>query len=81
MDVIAGLNPKKLREFALTTGALAAGLFGLFSPWLFGTQYHMWSWLIFAVLAVWGLAAPHTVRPFYRLWTRFGMLLGKIPRP
>ena len=31
-----------------------------------------------AVFFVWGLAAPSTVRPFYRLWMRFGFVINAI---
>ena len=80
-DKIPELDAKGLREFALTTGAIVAGLFGLFFPWLLARPFPRWPWVIFAVLAVWGLAAPATLRPVYRGWMRFGLALSKVTTP
>ena len=70
------LDRKGYREFALTTGAIVAGLFGLVIPFLFGLGYPVWPWVLFAVLTVWGLAAPMTLKPVYTGWMKFGLFMG-----
>ncbi len=75
------LDAKGLRDFALTTGAIIAGLFGVVFPYLFGASWPVWPWGIFAALAIWAFVAPGTLGPLYRGWMRFGMLLGKITTP
>jgi hypothetical protein len=85
---IPELDRKGLREFGLVTGGIVAGLFGLFFPWLLDrpmpswpVSYFGWPWIVFAVLGVWGLVAPMTLRPVYRIWMRFGLLLSKVMTP
>lgn len=78
---IPDLDRKGLREFGLLTGGIVAGLFGLFFPWLLERSFPIWPWAIFVVLGVWGLAAPLSLRPVYRAWMRFGLLLSKITTP
>lgn len=78
---IKELDRKGLREFALTTAAIVAALFGLFFPWLLERPIPRWPWVIAGVLLVWGLAAPGSLRPVYRGWMHFGLLLSKITTP
>ncbi len=78
---IPELDRKGLREFALVTGGIFAGLFGLFFPWLLSRPYPYWPWILAAVLAAWGLVAPMTLRPVYRIWMRFALLLSRITTP
>jgi hypothetical protein len=81
MHAIPELNSKGLREFALITSAVVAGLFGLALPWLFGFGWPLWPWVLAGLLSVLGLLAPAAVRPIYRTWMRFGLLLSKITTP
>jgi hypothetical protein len=78
---IKDLDSKGLREFALTTGGIVAGLFGLFFPWLLERPIPRWPWVIAAVLVAWGLIAPATLRLVYRAWMKLGLLLNKITTP
>jgi len=78
---IPELDRKGLREFGLVTGAMVAGLFGLFFPWLLERSYPVWPWAVFGLLGAWGLIAPLSLRPLYRAWMRFGLLLSKITTP
>lgn len=78
---IPELDRKGLREFALVTGGIVAGLFGLFFPWLLERPWPAWPWILFAVLGGWGLVAPMSLRPVYRAWMRFGLLLSRITTP
>ncbi|MDJ0926663.1 MAG: SxtJ family membrane protein [Gammaproteobacteria bacterium] len=78
---IPELDRKGLREFGITTGAIVAGLFGLFFPWVFERAWPVWPWIVFGVLGAWGLIAPMTLRPVYRGWMRIGLLLSKVMTP
>lgn len=78
---IPELDPKGLRQFAFTTGAIVVVLFGLALPWVFGFDYPRWPWILAAVLFVWGVVAPATLRPVYRGWMRFGLFMNKIVTP
>lgn len=78
---IPELDRKGLREFGLVTGGILVALFGLLIPWLLGRSFPLWPWLVLSVLAVWALAAPLSLRPVYRLWMRFGLLLSRITTP
>lgn len=78
-DDIPQLDAKGLREFGLTTGAIIAGLFGLVLPLLFGHwPPHTWPWILGTVLIVWALIAPKTLNPVYKIWMKFGLIMGAI---
>ena len=78
---IPELDENGLRQFGLTTGAIVAGLFGIVFPYLLDAAWPLWPWLILALLAIWALIAPISLRPGYRGWMRFGMLLSKVTTP
>ena len=78
---IPELDRAGLRRFGVTTGAMVALLFGLFFPWLLEVDYPRWPWMIFLALAVWGMVAPATLRPVYRVWMRFGLLMSRVTAP
>jgi hypothetical protein len=78
---IPELDAKGLRSFALTTGGIVIALFGLLLPWLLDLGFPIWPWVLGAVLGVWGLAAPASLRPVYRGWMRFGLLASRITTP
>lgn len=80
-DVIPDIDRKGLRSFGLTTGVIIAGLFGLFFPWLLEAKIPLWPWVILVVLGGWALVAPASLKPVYRGWMRFGLLLSKITTP
>lgn len=75
---IPELDNKGLRDFGLITGALLAAIFGLLLPWKFGWAWPIWPWVVFAVLAIWALIAPATLNPVYRVWMRFGLVMGSV---
>ena len=75
----------RLGEAPLAASGLVAGLFGLFFPWLLDrpmpswpVSFFSWPWIVFTVLGIWGLVAPMSLRPVYRIWMRFGLLLSKV---
>jgi len=78
---IPDLDRKGLRDFGLVTGGIVAVLFGLLLPWLLGHALPVWPWGVAGVLIGWALVSPATMRPLYRGWMRFGLLLSRITTP
>jgi len=78
---IPELDRKGLREFGLTTGGIIAVLFGLFFPWLIERPIPRWPFVILLVLGGLALAAPLALKPVYKGWMRFGLLMSKITTP
>ena len=81
VHIIPELDRKGLRDFGLVTGGIVAALFGLFFPWLLERPLPLWPWVLFAVLGIWGLVAPMSLRPVYRAWMRFGLLMSRVTTP
>ena len=75
---IPELDRKGLRQFALIFAAIVVVVFGIVIPLLTGNGFVWIPWAIGGIFALWGLSAPATVRPFYRMWMRFGMLMSAI---
>jgi hypothetical protein len=78
MDEIKELDKKGLREFGLVTGGIVAGLFGLVFPWLLERSVPFWPWVVCGVLVAWALGAPSSLKYPYRLWMRFGLVMGAV---
>ncbi len=78
---IPELDRKGLREFALVSSAVIVGLFGLLLPWLFDLGWPTWPWILAAILVVLGLISPMALRPVYKVWMRFGLILSSITTP
>lgn len=81
MEAIPELDRGGLRRFGLTTGAIVVVLFGVLVPWLLGRGLPIWPWALAGVLAVWSLTAPGSLRPVYRGWMRFGLVMSKVMIP
>jgi len=79
--VIPDLDRKGLRSFGLTTGAIVGALFGLFFPWLLNHTMPLWPWVVCGTLMVWAVLAPASLRPVYRAWMRFGLLMSRVTTP
>ena len=75
---IPELDSKGLRQFALIFAAIVVVVFGIVIPLLTGNGFVWIPWAIGGMFVLWGLSAPATVRPFYRLWMRFGMLMSAV---
>ncbi len=78
---IPELDAAGLRRFAFVTGGIVAVLFGLGFPWLLDFAIPLWPWVLAGVLAAWGLIAPASLRPVYRGWMRFGLVMNRIVSP
>jgi hypothetical protein len=79
--LIPELDRKGLRDFGLLTGGIVAALFGVFFPWLLERPWPLWPWIVLGLLAGLGLLAPELLRPIYRVWMRFGLLLSRVTTP
>ena len=77
---IPELDEKGLRKFAYTSAALVVVLFGLLIPWLFGIR-PVWPWVVAGGLALWGTVSPGSLKPVYKLWMRFGLVMNRITTP
>jgi len=77
-EAIPELDRRGLRNFGLTFAGIVAVLFGLLLPWVFGHANPVWPWIVAAIFVLWSLALPKTLRVFYRLWMRFGLLLNAV---
>ena len=75
------LDRKGLRNFGYTTGVIVAMFFGLFFPWVSEHPAPLWPWVLCGILIVWALFAPASLRPMYRVWMQFGLLLSRITTP
>lgn len=71
-------DKKELRNFGFVTGGITPVVFGLLLPWLFNHDFPKWPWIIGAVLVIWGLAIPLTLKPVYHVWMTIGLCLGWI---
>ena len=80
-EAIPELDRKGLRHFGILTGGIIGVLFGILIPWIFGHNFPRWPWVFFGTLAVWGVLAPMSLRPVYRNWMRFGLIMSRITTP
>jgi small-conductance mechanosensitive channel len=78
---IPELDARGLRSFGITTGAIFIALFALLFPWLFDAAMPLWPWVLGGVLGLWAGVHPASLRPVYRGWMKFGLLLSKITTP
>lgn len=72
------MDKKTLREFGIVTGAIVAGLFGLLLPWLLDRSYPLWPWYVLVIMASVGVIMPMALSPVYKVWMRFGLVMGWI---
>ncbi|MDF1526216.1 MAG: SxtJ family membrane protein [bacterium] len=78
MEVNDRPDNKELRNFGLTSAIIVVLLFGLGLPWLRGHGWPRWPWYLSGALGVAGLAAPAALGPVYRVWMKFGHIMGRV---
>ena len=78
---IPELDRKGLRKFGLTTGTIVAILFGLLFPWFLDLDLPSWPWAVLGILGLWAIIAPASLKPIYKMWMRFGLLLSNVTTP
>ncbi len=75
---IPELDTHGLRRFGLIFALIITTIFGIVFPLLSGAGFVLIPWVVGGVFLVWALVAPRTIRPFYRLWMRFGLFMSAI---
>lgn len=78
LQEIPALDTAGLRRFGLIFAAIISVLFGILFPLVFGTGILMWPWVVGGIFVAWSLLAPASLNGFYRLWMRFGFVMGAI---
>lgn len=78
MNHAINLDVPGLRKFGLMTGLIVVALFGLTLPLVLGRHFPVWPWVIAGPLWALGLAIPKALGPVYRIWMRFGAVMGVI---
>ena len=76
MNEIIALDRKGLRNFGLTTGGIIVILFAGLLPWLLDHNFPVWPWILAAALWLLAAAAPMALQPIYKVWMKFGAILG-----
>jgi hypothetical protein len=71
-------DKKALRDFGLLTGGLFIVFFGLLLPWLFSSSFPLWPWIVAGVLGTLALIVPSALKPVYRGWMFFALILAWI---
>jgi len=72
------LSKKELRDFGLIFGAIFVSLFGFLFPWLFSKPLPIWPWYVLAVTGGLAIIFPLGLKPFYKLWMKFGLVMAWI---
>lgn len=67
---------KELQNFGFVTGGFTPAIFGLLLPWLFEHNFPTWPWIVGAILIIWALVLPMSLKPIYRVWMTIGLCLG-----
>jgi len=74
---ILHLDKQGFRRFGFVMALFIALIFGLFLPWLAGTQtMPLWPWVFSACFIVWSLVWPMGLKFVYKPWMYLGHYLG-----
>ena len=68
----------ELRNFGLLMGVFIAGIFGLLIPWIWDLTHVSWPWVLGSIFVGWALIAPTTLASVFKLWMKFGTVVGWI---
>lgn len=74
------LTLKQLRQFGMILGGGLAMIFGLLIPWIKDSPLNLfsWPWIVCVILLLISFIAPAILRPVYKIWMAFGMVMGFI---
>jgi len=72
------LTRRTLRNFGITSAVMVALLFGVLVPWVRDHGWPSWPWFLAVILLTLGLLAPGALGPLYRVWMKFGHLMGRV---
>ena len=73
---IPELSTGELQKFIFTFSGIVALIFGLIVPMIFEAGFSWWPWVISSFFVAWGVFLPSSVRPFYRIWMKFGLVMN-----
>ena len=69
-------SKKELRQFGLIFGGMAAGVFGLLLPFIFGHSFPLWPWIVAGISWLWALILPATLLYPFKGWMKIADALG-----
>ena len=72
------VNNNELKSFGILFGSIFSVLFGIILPWLFSEDIAYWPLLVGALFILLSLIYPNSLRPFYKIWMKFGYVMGWI---
>ena len=72
------VNNNELKSFGILFGSIFSVLFGIVLPWLFSEDIAYWPLLVVALFILLSLIYPNSLRPFYKIWMKFGYVMGWI---
>jgi len=72
------LDRRTLRSFGLTSGVIVILLFGVLIPWLRGSGWRMWPWILSGSLILAGLIVPGALKPVFKVWMKFGHFMNRV---
>ena len=78
MDHNISMDKKTLRSFGITSGVIVVLLFGVLIPWLRGTGWPTWPWILSGSLLLAGLFMPGTLGPVFKVWMKFGHIMNRV---
>ena len=81
LSAIPDVDRRGLRSFGLSTGTSVGALFGLALPWLLEHELPIWPWPVAGTLVGLAAGAPALLRPVYRAWMGFGLVMSRITTP
>lgn len=71
-------SPRELRQFGLVVGGIFIAFFGLLRPWIVGSTWPVWPWVLGAPLILFGAVFPRALRYPHKGWMVLGHVLGYI---
>jgi len=78
MDKDMSPDRKTLRSFGVTSGAIVIFLFGIGLPWLRGSGWPVWPWILSGILIPAALIAPGALKPVFTVWMKFGHIMNRV---
>lgn len=68
----------ELRHFGLLMGLFISVIFGVLLPWLAKHSVPVWPWAVGAAFGFIALAAARLLRPVFRVWMAFALVMNWI---
>ena len=72
------VSVEELRKFGFMFAGILIFLFGILLPWLIHHTIRVWPFYLGLPVALLAAVWPAGLRPFYRLWMKFGAVMGFI---